>query len=119
MAWCTNTWSVAACRLTRSDDARLREERTQARRRPDRPGDGDPAWFAPVFRRRNGVLLLVVELLDGSPGTVRADATNIFAAAPMAPTGLVLDGDGPGSAWSGCGVATASGVWRVRANEAS
>jgi hypothetical protein len=46
------------------------------------------------FRRWNGVLLLVVELPDGSPGTVRADATDIFATAPMTPTGLVLDGEG-------------------------
>ena len=49
------------------------------------------------FKRWNGVLLLVVELPDGSPGTVRADATNVFAAtpmAPMAPAGLVLDGHG-------------------------
>jgi hypothetical protein len=46
------------------------------------------------FKRWNGVLLLVVELPDGSPGTVRADATNVFAAVPIAPTGLVLDGDG-------------------------
>ena len=37
----------------------------------------------------NGVLLLVVELPDGSPGTVRADATDIFATAPMTPTELV------------------------------
>ena len=40
------------------------------------------------------MLLLVVELPDGSPGTVRADASNIFASAPEAPTGLVLDGEG-------------------------
>jgi hypothetical protein len=46
------------------------------------------------FKRWNGVLLLVVELPDGSPGTVRADATNVFGAVPIVPTGLVLDGDG-------------------------
>jgi hypothetical protein len=46
------------------------------------------------FRRWNGVLLLVVDLPDGSPGTVRADATDIFATAPVTPTGLVLDGEG-------------------------
>jgi len=46
------------------------------------------------FKRWNGVLLLVVELPDGSPGTVRADATNVFAAVPIAPPGLVLDGEG-------------------------
>ena len=55
---------------------------------------------AKSFKRWNGVLLLVVELPDGSAGTVRADATNILAADPaapvasVAPTGLVLDGDG-------------------------
>jgi hypothetical protein len=67
------------------------------------------------FKRCNGVLLLVVELPDGSPGTVRADATDMFATAPMTPTGLVLDGEGiqalhglvvalqrrPGSGWKG------------------
>ena len=48
------------------------------------------------FKRWNGVVLLVVELPDGSPGTVRADATDVFAArAPVdADAGLVLDGDG-------------------------
>ena len=40
------------------------------------------------------MLLLVVELPDGSPGTVHADATDIFPTAPLTPTGLVLDGDG-------------------------
>jgi pimeloyl-ACP methyl ester carboxylesterase len=30
------------------------------------------------FKRWNGALLLVVELPDGSPGTVRADATDVF-----------------------------------------
>jgi hypothetical protein len=40
------------------------------------------------------VLLLVVELPDGSPGTVRADATDIFASAPLTPSELVLDGEG-------------------------
>jgi hypothetical protein len=67
------------------------------------------------FRRWNGVLLLLVDLPDGSPGTVRADATDIFASAPMTPTELVLDGEGihalrglvvalerrPGSRWKG------------------
>ena len=46
------------------------------------------------FKRWNGVLLLVVELPDGSPGTVHADATDIFPTAPLTPTGLVLDGEG-------------------------
>jgi hypothetical protein len=67
------------------------------------------------FKRWNGVLLLVVELPDGSPGTVHADATDIFPTAPVTPTGLVLDGEGiqglhglvvalqrrPGSGWKG------------------
>jgi hypothetical protein len=30
------------------------------------------------FKRWNGVLLLVVDLPDGSPGTIRADATRIL-----------------------------------------
>jgi hypothetical protein len=33
------------------------------------------------FKRWNGVLLLVVTLPDGSPGTVRADATDILGGA--------------------------------------
>ena len=32
------------------------------------------------FKRRDGVLLLVVPLPDGSPGTIRADATDVLAA---------------------------------------
>jgi len=61
------------------------------------------AWTHPLFgellacsafKRWNGALLLVVELPDGSPGTVRADATDIFATAPVTPTKLVLDGEG-------------------------
>jgi hypothetical protein len=46
------------------------------------------------FRRWNGVLLLVVTLVDASPGTIRADATDVFATDPVVPTGLVLDGGG-------------------------
>ena len=30
------------------------------------------------FKRLDGVLLLVVQLPDGSPGTIRADATDVF-----------------------------------------
>jgi hypothetical protein len=30
------------------------------------------------LKRWNGVLLLVVDLPDGSPGTIRADATDVF-----------------------------------------
>ena len=36
---------------------------------------------ASAFRRFSGVLHLVVELPDGSPGTIRADATGVLAAA--------------------------------------
>jgi hypothetical protein len=46
------------------------------------------------FKRWSGVLLLVVRLPDGSPGTVRADATDVFATDPVVPTCLVLDGVG-------------------------
>ena len=46
------------------------------------------------FKRWNGVLLLVVGLPDGSPGTIRADATDVFASDPVEPTCLVLDGAG-------------------------
>lgn len=46
------------------------------------------------FKRWRGVLLLVVVLADGSPGTIRADATDVFATDPVRPTGLVLDGEG-------------------------
>jgi hypothetical protein len=49
---------------------------------------------APGFKRWNGVLLLVVTLPDGSPGTIRADATDVFATDPVEPTRLVLDGEG-------------------------
>ncbi len=46
------------------------------------------------FKRWNGVLLLVVALPDRSPGTIRADATDVFAAEPVEPTRMVLDGEG-------------------------
>jgi hypothetical protein len=48
------------------------------------------------FRRFAGVVHLVVELPDGSPGTVRADATDVLAAAEAepGPAGLVLDAGG-------------------------
>jgi hypothetical protein len=61
------------------------------------------AWTHPLFgellacagfRRWNGLLLLVVDLPDGSPGTIRADATDVFAAEPAASMGVVLDGAG-------------------------
>ena len=46
------------------------------------------------FKRWDGVLLLVVALPDGSPGTIRADATDVFASDPVEPTCFVLDGAG-------------------------
>jgi hypothetical protein len=46
------------------------------------------------FKRWNGALLLVVALPDGSPGTIRVDATDVFAAEPVEPIRLVLDGEG-------------------------
>jgi hypothetical protein len=50
---------------------------------------------ASSFRRRNGVLLLVVRLSDGSPGTVSADATDVFGEASPEPAGgTVLSAEG-------------------------
>jgi hypothetical protein len=46
------------------------------------------------FRRFAGVLHLVVELPDGSPGTIRADATDVLAAAEPQAAGTVLDAGG-------------------------
>jgi hypothetical protein len=47
------------------------------------------------FRRFDGVLHLVVELPDGSPGTIRSDATDVLAAAaPGQPALAVLDAAG-------------------------
>ena len=48
------------------------------------------------FKRWSGVLLLVVDLPDGSPGTIRADATDVFGGRVdrKARFGLVLDAAG-------------------------
>jgi hypothetical protein len=48
------------------------------------------------FERWSGVLMLVVELPDGSPGTIRADATDVFggSVAEGAVAVLVLDAAG-------------------------
>jgi hypothetical protein len=43
------------------------------------------------FKRLNGVLLLVIELPDGSPGTIAADATDVLGAVEVAGPGTVLD----------------------------
>jgi hypothetical protein len=49
---------------------------------------------ASSFKRWNGVLLLVIELPDGSPGTIRADATDVFGVAESDGSVVVLDVDG-------------------------
>jgi hypothetical protein len=46
------------------------------------------------FKRWNGVPLLVVTRPDGSRGTIRADATDIFATDSVEPTCRVLAGPG-------------------------
>lgn len=46
------------------------------------------------FKRWNGVLLLVVDLPDGSPGTIRADATDVFGVAGSQGVVTVLDAAG-------------------------
>lgn len=46
------------------------------------------------FRRFAGVMHLVVQLPDGSPGTIRADATDVLAAAEPEPALAVLDAAG-------------------------
>jgi hypothetical protein len=48
---------------------------------------------AKSFKRWNGVLLLVIDLPDGSPGTIRCDATDVLG---VVEPGLrsVLDGTG-------------------------
>ena len=48
---------------------------------------------AKSFKRWNGVLLLVIDLSDGSPGTIRCDATDVLG---VVGPGLrsVLDGAG-------------------------
>jgi len=49
------------------------------------------AWS---FRRLNGVLPLVIELPDGSPGTIPAYATDVLGPAEAAGPGVVLDAAG-------------------------
>lgn len=46
------------------------------------------------FRRVDGVVFLVVDLPDGSPGTIRADATNVLGGSAAEFAGTVLDGEG-------------------------
>ena len=46
------------------------------------------------FKRLQGVLLLVIVLPDGSPGTIRADATDVLGAGNREGAGTVLDAAG-------------------------
>ncbi len=46
------------------------------------------------FKRLNGVLLLVIELPDGSPGTIPAAATDVLGPGDAADRGVVLDAAG-------------------------
>jgi len=47
------------------------------------------------FKRVNGELLLVIELPDGSPGTIPADATDVLGSAEASgPPPVVLDAGG-------------------------
>jgi hypothetical protein len=46
------------------------------------------------FRRVDGVLFLVVTLPDGSPGTLRADVTDVLGGPADAAAVTVLDGEG-------------------------
>jgi hypothetical protein len=49
---------------------------------------------AASFKRWNGVLLLVIELPDGSPGTIRADATDVLGSVAADGPVVVLDAEG-------------------------
>jgi hypothetical protein len=46
------------------------------------------------FKRRDGVLQLIVVLPDGSPGTIPARATNVLGDVPPAGPGTVLSIEG-------------------------
>ena len=46
------------------------------------------------FKRLNGLLLLTVLLPDGSPGTIRADATDVLGVGAPSGPGVVLDAAG-------------------------
>ena len=48
---------------------------------------------AKSFKRSNGVLLLVIDLPDGSPGTIRCDATDVLGVVESGPRS-VLDAAG-------------------------
>ena len=46
------------------------------------------------FKRLNGELLLVIELPDGSPGTIPAGATDVLGPAGVSGPAVVLDAGG-------------------------
>jgi hypothetical protein len=46
------------------------------------------------FRRVDGVVFLVVGLPDGSPGTIRVDATDLSGVGAFGPVVTVLDVEG-------------------------
>jgi hypothetical protein len=49
---------------------------------------------AHAFKRLNGELLLVIELPDGSPGTIPASATDVLGRAEVSGPAVVLDAGG-------------------------
>jgi hypothetical protein len=44
---------------------------------------------AKSFKRWNGVLLLVIDLPDGSPGTIRCDATDVLGVVESGPRSVL------------------------------
>jgi len=46
------------------------------------------------FRRRDGVLSLLVTFADGSPGTIRADATDVLGGMPRREAATVVSVEG-------------------------
>jgi hypothetical protein len=50
--------------------------------------------YALSFKRLSGVVHLVVGLPDGSPGTIRADATDVLGERPTLGPLMVFDGEG-------------------------
>jgi hypothetical protein len=49
---------------------------------------------AASFKRWNGVLHLVIELPDGSPGTIRADVTDVLGLVAAEGPAVVVDAEG-------------------------
>ena len=49
---------------------------------------------AASFKRWNGVLHLVIELPDGSPGTIRADVTDVLGSVAADGPAVVVDAEG-------------------------